>query len=130
MGDYKIFPLTFSDHPTLANFFWLSKKPTVLNKVTWKNWPTEVVQRAEYKIAVQAQFSGGNTRGWKVVNTRWEMVGHVTMTKLAPSGGSVDREIFEGEEFIPEGMQPEVYKTVMDDREKMWEDWENKTFLG
>jgi hypothetical protein len=27
-------------------------------------------------------------------------------------------------------MQPEVYKTVMDDREKMWEDWENKTFLG
>jgi hypothetical protein len=124
MEKYDVLPFTQSDLPTLANLSWLSKQPSTLNRVLYKDWPNEKVQKSQGAKVTEAQFAGDNTKGWKLVDKGGEMVGYVALTKIAPG-----KEKDDGIVAVPEGMAAEVYKAVVNDMKELWRGWENKTFL-
>jgi hypothetical protein len=114
--NHSILPVLSSDLPTLANFVHSSKLPLTINRLLFKDWPNEPAQKPLYTHAVQSGFKDPSVDCLKVVDDESrDIVGYLVLTRKRPANTErpTDKKIGDGKQNIPDGVDPDVYTTVL-----------------
>lgn len=115
---YTIRPFEAVDIAATGELLYTQKLGLTINRLLFKNWPNEEVQRKNYTSTL-ANLDPATMEPLTVVeNASGEIVGHLTMTRKKPApkdeGPSNGSGSGNGkEEEIPNHFNPDVLSTVM-----------------
>jgi GNAT superfamily N-acetyltransferase len=108
---HSIYPATESDLPIFAHNLHESKLALTINRVLWKDWPNDAAQRPQYTNAIESSFKNDSSDMFKVVDDETgTIVGHLVVTLIKPQ----KVEEGDGKANMPGGVNPDVFKTVME----------------
>jgi len=112
---YSILPILEPDLSTLAALVQESKLPLTVNRLLYKDWPNEAAQRAQCIKTIENSFKNPDQERFKVVEKETgTMVGHIVLTRKTPSEDKVTTGEEKGKPEVPDGMNEEVFRGVME----------------
>ena len=112
---FSVVPVTKSDLPAIAHLVHLCKLALPINRLLFKNWPNDAVQKPLYAGAVKSSFDDEAIRCWKGVNDETgELVGYIATTRKRPQNTEAQDHDVEGTEIptVPNGLNAEVMAAV------------------
>ncbi|KAM5360142.1 hypothetical protein ACJZ2D_013957 [Fusarium nematophilum] len=110
----SILPISSSDLPTLAEFIHSSKLRLAINRLLFHDWPNDASQKPIYSQAVESAFNNPAVHCLKAVDQRSkDIIGYLVLTRKQPEEGSSPEEQSTGGEDAPDGMNPDVFSTVV-----------------
>lgn len=110
---YTIRPVQSSDIPALSDLLYESKLNLTINRLLFKDWPNEAVQRRNY-AAIFESLDRSKTEFVSVVDDgTGEVVGHFALTRRRPTPSTETQSIPSGQEQeVPDFFNGEVLAAV------------------
>ncbi|KAK7413913.1 hypothetical protein QQX98_007180 [Neonectria punicea] len=107
-----VLPVTSSDLLTLAGFLYASKLSLTINRLIYKDWPAEAVQKRNYAKSIETSFNDSSDECLKAVDdVSGEILGFVVLTKKHPiDTEDLSSEKAREEKRVPiEDLDPELF---------------------
>ncbi|KAM0426072.1 hypothetical protein ACHAPT_008703 [Fusarium lateritium] len=111
----SILPVVSSDLPTLVEFVHSSKRCLTINRLLYHDWPSDAVQKAQYRQAVELAFNAQSIQCLKAVDEESnEVVGYLVLAPKTPIEMKEGTETSSGNKkrSVPEGMNAAVLAAV------------------
>lgn len=116
---YSISPVSSSDLPTLASFTHTSKLALSINRLIFKQWPNEALQRTLYTNAVNSAYEDPSMECFKAVEEESnEIIGYFVIARKQPvsskgeSAADANDQNASGGQDIPDGLNPGLLTEV------------------
>lgn len=115
-ANYTLRPTEPSDIHPLADLLYTSKLALTINRLLFKSWPNEPIQRSNYLSALEC-FDPPTSESMSVIDDQsGEPVGLLALNRRrpadAPSGNDPEGEESEQQPEVPDFFNPEVLATV------------------
>ncbi|KAJ5201383.1 uncharacterized protein N7498_006046 [Penicillium cinerascens] len=111
---YSIASVSEPDLPFLANFIHAAKLSLSINRLIFKDWPNEALQKQMYSEAVQDGYSNPSMECFKAVDVDSnEIVGYFVLARKRPVKESLIDSGSEGE-AIPDGFNLGLFREMTD----------------
>jgi hypothetical protein len=112
----SILPVSSSDIHTLGDFLYTSKLTLTINRLLFKDWPNETIQKPIYTGSVESAFKDPSVECLKVVDDdSGDIVGYLALTRRRPMAKTEhppDAGNGGGKQNIPDGFNPDVLSAV------------------
>ncbi|KAE8167513.1 hypothetical protein BDV40DRAFT_295619 [Aspergillus tamarii] len=111
---YTIRPVEYSDIPELGDLLYTSKLALTINRLLFKNWPNEAVQRQNYLGALEGIEVDSPESRTVVDNVTGKVIGHLALNRYRPvEEPEQPREEIQKQE-PPDFFVPEVVTAVLE----------------
>lgn len=111
---YTIRPVEYSDIPELGDLLYTSKLALTINRLLFKNWPNEAVQRQNYLGALEGIEVDSPDSRTVVDNVTGKVIGHLALNRYRPvEEPEQPREEIQKQE-PPDFFVPEVVTAVLE----------------
>ncbi|KAL4782615.1 hypothetical protein BJX76DRAFT_332286 [Aspergillus varians] len=84
-NNYTIRPMEPSDIPETSELLYESKLALMVNRLLFKNWPNEEIQRKNYRSVFDNLEHSPGDKLSVIANASGEVVGHFTVTRRQPA---------------------------------------------
>jgi hypothetical protein len=110
---YSIHPIEATDIPVLGQYVHDSKLGLTINRLLFKDWPNDVIQRATYTSAIDSAFKEPLAEQFKVIdNESKQIVGQVCLTRRKPCEAEATAGEGDGRPPIPDFFNEEIVMAV------------------
>lgn len=111
---YSIASVSEPDLPFLANFIHAAKLSLSINRLIFKDWPNEALQKQVYSNAVQDGYSNPLMKCFKAVDVDSnEIVGYFVLARKRPVKKSLTDSGSEGvQQAIPDGFNLGLFREL------------------
>ncbi|CEL10582.1 hypothetical protein ASPCAL13699 [Aspergillus calidoustus] len=115
-SSYTLVPFSPSRIPQTAELLFTSKLGLTINRLLFKNWPNEEIQRRNYTAVLEGQPRSGSEALSVLDEVSGEVLGHLSITRKRPLQEKKDNieeeKAGEGKQEVPDFFNPEVLAAV------------------
>ncbi|KAE8395654.1 hypothetical protein ETB97_011247 [Aspergillus alliaceus] len=112
-ASYTIRPVQASDIPALADLLYTSKLSLTINRLLFKEWPNEAIQRQNYFRAVDSIDKSEPESLTVVDKASGEIIGHLAFNRRLPVQKLEEPKPETGKQDLPDFFNPEVVTAVL-----------------